>query len=84
MLHFMTDVYLHTNTSVFKIPVYVYHGRLKVSFAVIFCGFSPHRTAFFVVWISVVICIIERKACFVAGLKEHLTVEAGQILCIYV
>jgi len=29
--HFTTDVYLHTNTSVYKIPLYVYHGRLKVS-----------------------------------------------------
>jgi len=32
MLQFTTDVYLHTNTSVFKIPIYVYHGRLKVIF----------------------------------------------------
>jgi hypothetical protein len=31
MLQFATDVYLHTNTSVFKIPIYVYHGRLKVT-----------------------------------------------------
>ena len=29
--HFPTDIYLHTNTSVYKIPLYVYHGRLKVS-----------------------------------------------------
>jgi len=31
MPHFTTDVYLHTNTSIYKIPLYAYHGRLKVS-----------------------------------------------------
>jgi hypothetical protein len=30
MLHFTSEIYLHTNTSVFKIPVHIYNGRLKV------------------------------------------------------
>jgi len=38
MPHFTTDVYLHTNTSVYKIPLYVYHGRLKVSRSYLVCG----------------------------------------------
>lgn len=37
MLHFTSEIYLHTNTSVFKIPVHIYNGRLKVTPVSITC-----------------------------------------------